>query len=233
METTSTQNLLLVEDDVDLAELTARYLAQHGFDVAVESNGLRAIDRILASQPAVVILDVGLPGCDGFEVCRRVMPHYSGVLLMLTARDEDVDQILGLELGADDYLTKPVQPRLLLARLRARLRRTPVNLPQAGEIQLGPFRINQRARAAWLAGNEVALTTAEFDLLWFLAERAGEVVSREALIQGLRGIGYDGMDRSVDTRICRLRRKFGDDPDVPSRIKTIRGKGYLLSKVDW
>jgi two-component system OmpR family response regulator/two-component system response regulator RstA len=229
--------ILLVEDDERLAELTAEYLTRNDLNVAIEGRGDTAEQRIVAEQPDLVILDVMLPGKDGFEVCRAVRPSYRGVILMLTARDEDFDQILGLEMGADDYIAKPVQPRVLLARIKALLRRVPGNgdtAPTSVEEKVfGQFRISQATRTAMLGGQAIDLTTAEFDLLWLLASHAGNVLSRDDLLQELRGIGFDGLDRSIDARISRLRKKLNDDPDNPTRIKTVRGKGYLFSKHDW
>lgn len=230
--------ILLVEDDERLAELTAEYLSRNDLNVSIEPRGDTAETRILSEQPDLVILDVMLPGKDGFEVCRAIRHQYRGVILMLTARDEDFDQILGLELGADDYIAKPVQPRVLLARIKALLRR----LPTAGEANdntdnesqvFGQFRISQATRTATLNSHPIDLTTAEFDLLWLLATHAGNVLSRDDLLQELRGIGFDGLDRSIDARISRLRKKLNDDPENPTRIKTVRGKGYLFSKHDW
>ncbi|MBK7675903.1 winged helix-turn-helix domain-containing protein [Accumulibacter sp.] len=235
--------ILLVEDDERLAKLTAEYLRKNDFEVLIEQRGNTAEARILAERPDLVILDVMLPGKDGFEVCRGVRSQYGGVILMLTARDEDFDQILGLELGADDYIAKPVQPRLLLARIKALLRRSPVTSGSAAsenpapsepaELAFGRFRISQGTRSTHLGDDAIDLTTAEFDLLWLLARHAGSILSRDDLLQELRGIGFDGLDRSIDARISRLRRKLGDDPENPTRIKTVRGKGYLFSKHDW
>jgi two-component system, OmpR family, response regulator len=228
--------ILLVEDDARLAELTAEYLARNDLTVNIEARGDTAEARILAEQPDLVILDVMLPGKDGFEVCRAVRPQYRGVILMLTARDEDFDQILGLEMGADDYIAKPVQPRVLLARIKALLRRLSSPGEPAVDVEsmvFGQFRISQATRTAMLGGNSIDLTTAEFDLLWLLATHAGNVLSRDDLLQELRGIGFDGLDRSIDARISRLRKKLNDDPENPTRIKTVRGKGYLFSKHDW
>ena len=204
--------ILLVEDDERLAELTAEYLTKNDMQVSIEPRGDTAEARILAEQPDLVILDVMLPG-------------------------KDFDQILGLEMGADDYIAKPVQPRVLLARIKALLRR----LPTAGEVAsgesesmvFGQFKISQATRTASLSGLTIDLTTAEFDLLWLLASHAGNVLSRDDLLQELRGIGFDGLDRSIDARISRLRKKLNDDPENPTRIKTVRGKGYLFSKHDW
>ncbi|MGB4468535.1 MAG: winged helix-turn-helix domain-containing protein [Azovibrio sp.] len=232
----SIARILLVEDDQRLADLTAEYLHRNDFQVDIESRGDTAAARILSEQPDLVVLDVMLPGKDGFEVCRGVRPAYKGVILMLTARDEDFDQILGLELGADDYIAKPVQPRVLLARIKALLRRMPGNTAAPTEKKeqvFGKFHISQSTRTAELDGQSLDLTTAEFDLLWLLATHAGTILSRDDLLQELRGIGFDGLDRSIDARISRLRRKIGDDPENPARIKTVRGKGYLFSQHDW
>lgn len=229
--------ILVVEDDERLAALTAEYLSKNAYHVDIEGDGIAAERRILAENPDLVILDIMLPGKDGFEICRTVRPVYRGVILMLTARDEDLDQILGLELGADDFIAKPVQPRLLLARIKALLRRT--NLPatetpgEQEQLEFGQFRISQTTRTATLGNQPIDLTTAEFDLLWLLAQRAGTILSRDDLLQDLRGIGFDGLDRSIDARISRLRKKLNDDPDNPTRIKTVRGKGYLFSNHDW
>jgi two-component system OmpR family response regulator/two-component system response regulator RstA len=234
--------ILLVEDDERLADLTAEYLRKNDFEVATEARGDTAEARILKDDPDLVILDVMLPGKDGFEVCRAVRGNYKGVILMFTARDEDLDQILGLELGADDYIAKPVQPRLLLARIKALLRRAPAAgsaasdgsaTDETAQLAFGSFRISQATRSAHLGEGAIDLTTAEFDLLWLLARHAGSILSRDDLLQQLRGIGFDGLDRSIDARISRLRRKLGDDPENPTRIKTVRGKGYLFSKHDW
>jgi two-component system, OmpR family, response regulator len=229
--------ILLVEDDERLAELTAEYLTRNDLSVSIEPRGDAAEARILNEQPDLVILDVMLPGKDGFEVCRAVRQQYRGVILMLTARDEDFDQILGLELGADDYIAKPVQPRVLLARIKALLRRLPAgndgDTSDTESLIFGQFRISQATRTAILNSQPIDLTTAEFDLLWLLATHAGNVLSRDDLLQELRGIGFDGLDRSIDARISRLRKKLNDDPENPTRIKTVRGKGYLFSKHDW
>jgi two-component system OmpR family response regulator/two-component system response regulator RstA len=233
----TTASILIVEDDQRLADLTAEYLRRNGFEVSVEIRGDTVENRILAEQPDLVVLDVMLPGKDGFDICRGIRSAYKGVILMLTARDEDFDQILGLELGADDYIYKPVQPRVLLARIKALLRRQLTGNAAAAvekkEQVFGNFRISQATRAAQLDGKSLDLTTAEFDLLWLLSIHAGTILSRDDLLQKLRGIGFDGLDRSIDARISRLRKKIGDDPENPARIKTVRGKGYLFSQHDW
>ena len=225
--------ILIVEDDQRLAELTREYLESNGLQVAIEADGAQAAARIVREQPALVILDLMLPGEDGLAICRKVRSQdYQGPILMLTARTDDMDQILGLELGADDYVCKPVRPRLLLARVRALLRRqesTPPSAPQNPQrLQFGPLQIDNAMREVWLHERAIELTSAEFDLLWLLAANAGRILSREEIFTALRGIEYDGQDRSIDVRISRIRPKIGDDPMHPRLIKTVRSKGYLF-----
>lgn len=229
--------ILIVEDDERLALLTQEYLQKNGLSVAIESDGRNAISRIIAEQPSLVILDLMLPGADGFTVCRSVRNQYKGSILMLTARGDDVDQILGLEIGADDYVVKPAKPRVLLARIQSLLRRSSQQLSTSFDspkeefnLDFGPLRIDSSRREAWLLEEGLELTSAEFDLLWLLASNAGRILSREEIFSELRGIEYDGQDRSVDVRISRIRSKIGDDPIHPRRIKTIRSKGYLFVK---
>ena len=226
---------MLVEDDPRLGALIKDYLQQQGLKVEVEKRGDNAVSRILAQYPDLVILDIMLPGCDGFEVCRQVRAKYNNPILMLTARDEDVDQVVGLELGADDYVAKPVQPRVLLARIRALLRRNNTsevpfhaNEPANHELCLGDFHISYNSRQAQLDGQPLELTTSEFEVLWLLASHAGNILSRDTIMATLQGTEYDGLNRGVDLRISRLRKKLGDDPVKPHIIKTVRGKGYLF-----
>ncbi|MGX1176407.1 response regulator [Pseudomonas sp. R151218B TE3479] len=223
--------VLIVEDDQRLAELTREYLESNGLCVAIEGDGAVAAARIIAEQPDLVVLDLMLPGEDGLSICRKVREHYDGPILMLTARTDDTDQIQGLDLGADDYVCKPVRPRLLLARIQALLRRSepePSVAQKPRRLQFGPLVVDDALREAWLQGNGIELTSAEFDLLWLLVSNAGRILSREEIFTALRGIGYDGQDRSIDVRISRIRPKIGDDPDHPRLIKTIRSKGYLF-----
>jgi len=224
--------ILIVEDDERLAELTQEYLIKNGLEVAVEADGNRAIRRILTEQPDMVVLDVMLPGADGLTVCREVRGQYKNPILMLTARTEDMDQVLGLEMGADDYVAKPVQPRVLLARIRALLRRadTVVSEEAPQRVEFGNLIIDNGGRSVVLEGSPVDFTSAEYDLLWLLASNAGRILSREDIFERLRGIEYDGQDRSIDVRISRIRPKIGDDPENPKRIKTVRSKGYLFVK---
>ncbi|SRR5690554_126134 len=230
--------ILIVEDDERLADLTREYLESNGLTVSHESHGGNAVDRIRAERPDLVVLDLMLPGEDGLSICRRVRPFYDGPIIMLTARSDDLDQVLGLEMGADDYVGKPVKPRVLLARIRALLRRA--SSAAEGEdgasdeepvrLQFNDLVVDRSMREAWLNDESIDLTSAEFDLLWLLARSAGRVLSREEIFTALRGIEYDGQDRSIDVRVSRIRPKIGDDPVHPRRIKTVRSKGYLFVK---
>ena len=226
------EHVLIIEDDERLATLTRDYLEANGFRVTLEADGTLGVERIVTLQPDLVILDLMLPGEDGLSICRRARPDYAGPILMLTARTDDMDQVLGLEMGADDYVAKPVQPRVLLARMRALLRRSESSEAAGGGMRLtfGNLEIDSATREAWLYGERIELTSAEFDLLWLLASNAGRVLSREEIFSQLRGIKYDGQDRSIDVRVSRIRPKIGDDPNHPHRIKTVRSKGYLFVK---
>ncbi len=229
-------DILLVEDDRRLANLTAEYFRQNGLTVSLESRGDRAIARFNAERPRVVLLDLMLPGTDGLTLCRELRHIFDGPILIFTARDSDIDQVIGLEAGADDYVAKPVDPMVLLARTRALLRRVETDSAAkryAGDIVLGGLRISEAAQEVWLDGVSVELTTQEFELLCLLARQAGTVLSRKAIFRNLRGIEYDGLDRSIDGRISKLRRKLNDHATSPTRIKTVWGKGYLLVPDAW
>jgi len=221
--------ILIVEDDARLAELTRDYLESQGLAVAIQADGRRAVSQILAERPALVVLDLMLPGESGFAICKRVREQgYDGPILMLTARTDDLDQVQGLEMGADDYVCKPVRPVVLLARIRALLRRHEAPAEEVQRLVFGSLELDHARLEASLGGERVELTGAEFDLLWLLALNAGRTLSREEIFTQLRGIEYDGQDRSIDVRISRIRPKLGDDPVMPRLIKTIRGKGYLF-----
>ncbi|TWU37176.1 response regulator transcription factor [Novipirellula artificiosorum] len=231
MDLTEPYHLLLVEDDHELAMMVAQFLRGEGFVIDTESNGERAAHRIMTESFDAVVLDIGLPGLDGISVCRKVRPHFEGPILILTARGDEIDEVVALEVGADDYVAKPVRPRALLARLKVHLRRLEtVSTANLGmRVETSGMVIDASNRTVMIDQIPLDLTTAEFDLLWFLAQRSGQVVSREELYQELQGTRYDGLDRSMDLRVSRLRKKIGDDPNHPERIKSIRGIGYLLT----
>jgi DNA-binding response OmpR family regulator len=228
-------SILLVEDDLRLAELVSRYLANHGFDLTIVSRGDEVVDLVQRDNPDLVILDLGLPGEDGFMICRRLRPAFTNPILILTARDNDIDHVLGLELGADDYVIKPVEPRVLLARIGVLLRRSkpPAAAAAWKTLTFGRLLINLGSRAVKWDGRPVALSRNEFDLLVHLASHPGEIQSRETLFKSLYNRDYDGLDRMLDIRISRLRRKLDDDAEHPERIKTIWGKGYLFVPDAW
>lgn len=230
-------HIMLVEDDMSLAEWFSDYLTEHGYLVTLVNRGDMAVELIKTDTPDFVVLDIMLPVKDGFDVCREVRSFYHGPILMMTARDQEMDEVLGLELGADDYVTKPVKPRVLLSRIKALLRRSNNQNDLASvsenQIQLGQFNIDANSRTTILNGESVAISSNEFDVLWHLAQSAGQLVNRTELVQQLRGIDYDGFDRSIDIIVSRLRKKLGDDATNPYRIKTIWGKGYLLVADAW
>jgi DNA-binding response OmpR family regulator len=221
--------VLVVEDDAPLASMVADFLAHHGFDVSIEGRGDTAVLRIQDDDPDAVVLDVNLPGLDGFAICKAVRTHYRGPIIMLTARGEEIDEVLGLEAGADDYMAKPVRPRALLARLQMHLRRATLEEQARQPVTVGSLVVDAGRRTVELEGTAVDLTTAEFELLHLLAKHAGNALSRNDICLQIHGMKYDGLDRSMDLRISRLRRKLGDDPALPERIKSVLGVGYMLS----
>jgi two-component system OmpR family response regulator len=220
---------LLVEDDARLGAMVAEYLGRHEVDVTVVPDGERGLAALRRGRFDVVLLDVMLPGLDGLEVCRRLRatPEWAALpVIMLTARGEDVDKIVGLELGADDYLAKPFNPRELLARIRAVLRRGAA-VPRA-RFTAGELVIDYDAREVTLGGRRVVLTHHEFELLAALARAGGRVLSREQLMDALRGQAYEAFDRSIDVHVSKLRAKLEQDARAPRYIKTVRGVGYAL-----
>jgi len=228
--------ILLVEDDLALAELIASYLQRFDYQVSVVNRGDRAVDSARQLQPHLVILDLMLPGLDGLHVCRQLRDDAPGLpIIILTARHKSDDQILGLETGADDYVAKPCEPRVLLARIRTLLRRSTIGEARADaqRIVLGQLVILMDERQVQWRQRDVELSSGEYNLLLVLARHVGQVMSREQLIQQLRGIEFNGIDRSVDVAISKLRRKFEDDPGEPRKIKTVWGRGYLLSRSEW
>ena len=227
--TANTPFILLVEDDQRLAELVRTYLQSNSFRVAVEHSGERVVERLRSDPPDLVILDLGLPGRDGFAVCKELRSASNVPILILTARDNDIDHVVGLELGADDYVVKPVEPRVLVARINALFRRSKAAIgPEPRLIRFGDLSINAASRAVTIDGRDVGLSSNEFDLLFFLACRAGEIQSRETLYQQLYKREYDGLDRTLDVRISHLRKKLGD-AGAPERIRTVWGHGYLFA----
>jgi len=230
------KSLILVEDDERLAELVSQYLTANDFSVTRFANGEGLIERVKAVPPDAIILDVMLPGDDGFTLCNRLRQFYTGPLLFMTAKSESFDQVLGLEIGADDYVVKPVEPRVLLARVNALMRRatsaeTPV---QSGSVvTFGKLSIDKLSRRVNLGGEDITLTSHEFDLLCLLADNASQLVERTTLYKELIGREYDGLDRSADVRVSRLRKKLKDNPQNPYRIKTIWGKGFFFVADAW
>ena len=229
-----TYSIFLVEDDLRLADLVSRYLESQGFRMTIVSRGDQVAELVQRDNPDLVILDLGLPGEDGLTICKRLRPAYTSPILILTARDSDIDHVLGLELGADDYVIKPVEPRVLLARIGALLRRSKPPAVTAGKtLTFGRLLINLVSRVVKWDGKTVTLSRNEFDLLVHLANHAGEIQSREVLFKSLYNRDYDGLDRMLDIRVSRLRKKLGDDAENPERIKTIWGQGYLFVPDAW
>lgn len=230
---TAQPHILLVEDDKSLAEWIVDYLTANNYKVTHIDRGDLALDYMQKSQPDLTILDVMLPNKNGFDICKESRRFYAHPILMLTACAEEADEILGLELGANDYVSKPVKPRVLLARVKALLRRELVDTQTNTTLIFGQLKIVEDAKAVFLQGDPVNITSNEFEVLWLLASQAGKVISREDLVTQLRGIEYDGLDRSIDIRISRLRKKLGDNAAQPFRIKTIWAKGYLFAADAW
>lgn len=224
--------VLLVEDDPRLAELVTEYLSGYEFTVELATRGDQALDSFKGSKPDVVVLDLMLPGMDGMVVCRQIRDISEVPILILTAREDTYDEVSGLEQGADDFVNKPVQPRVLLARLRALLRRSqPKVSGDSRVLEFGALRIVTTDRSVSWRGEQCVLSNTEYKLLLVLAEAAGRVLSRDELLKKMRGIEFDGLDRSIDNSISKLRRKFDDA--VSEKIKTVWGEGYLFSPSAW
>lgn len=230
----SQPTVILVEDDARLRKLVADYLSKNQFTVIALPDGSILKETVTRHSPSVIVLDIMLPGEDGLTLCRKIREQYKGPLLFMSAKNEALDEILGLEIGADDYVTKPVEPRLLLARIQALLRRVAIPAsPTSASLSFGGLQIDKEARRVVLDGTSVALTSHEFDLLCMLAEHAGSIVHREQIYRQIIGREYDGLDRSADVRISRLRKKLNDDAQNPYRIKTIWGKGFFFVADAW
>ncbi|MFT7559123.1 MAG: DNA-binding response OmpR family regulator [Flavobacteriales bacterium] len=225
-------HILVVEDDPSLAVWISDYLTDHGYQVSLANRGDTAVELIEEDRPDLVVLDIMLPEKSGFDVCKEVRVFFDNPILMLTAFNEESDEVLGLELGADDYLTKPVKPRVLLARVKALLRRKHEQA-QRSIRSFGSLSIDSNSKTVCIDREPVSISSNEFDVLWLLAVNAGKVISRNDLVAQLRGIDYDGFDRSIDIRVSRLRKKLNDNPSNPTKIKTIWGKGYLFAEDAW
>ncbi|WP_241610633.1 two-component system response regulator RstA [Rosenbergiella epipactidis] len=235
--------IVYVEDEIEVGELISAYLKKHDIEVIIETRGDRAETTILAEKPDLVLLDIMLPGKDGMSLCRYLRPQWQGPIVLLTSLDSDMNHILALEIGANDYILKTTPPAVLLARLRLHLRQNqpstvstderPSAARQSRVMSFGKLTIDMVNRQVTLAGEIIALSTADFDLLWELASHAGQILNRDVLLQTLRGVSYDGMDRSIDVAISRLRKKLYDSATEPFRIKTIRNKGYLFAPQAW
>lgn len=215
-------HIVLVEDDQGLAELTCAYLSKQGYRMTHIDNGPEAIERIVQLNPDCVLLDVMLPGTDGVEVCRQVRPHYSGPIVFLTAKDDTIDEIMGLEVGGDDYLIKPVDPRKLLARVRAHLRRQP-STPVSESSAQATITFDDIDHRMLIGDTAISYPEPEYKLVKLLVEHAQSPIDRDTIMLTLRGIEYDGLSRTVDILISGVRKKLPD----PEWIKTLRGKGYI------
>ena len=223
------ERILLIDDDSRLAAMVSEYLGAAGFRVTVASNGLHGLEQLGSAPFDALVLDLSLPDMDGLEVCRRLRARSEVPVLMLTARGDAMDRIVGLEVGADDYLPKPFEPRELLARIKALLRRAN---RQAKDrlLRFGRLEIDRDARAVRIEGHEHALTSFQFALLVALAENAGRVLSRDVLMDLVKGEKLEAFDRSIDVHVSRIRAAIEDDPKKPRRIITVRGAGYVFAK---
>ena len=225
--------IALVDDDRNILTSVSMTLEAEGFEVETYNDGQSALEAFNKRLPDMGVFDIKMPRMDGMDLLQRVRQKTNMPVIFLTSKDDEIDEVLGLRMGADDYVAKPVKPRVLLARIRALLRRVETDSERdssPARLEFGALVIDNSAREVTLAGESVDLTSAEYDLLWLLASNAGTVLSRETIFEKLRGIQYDGQDRSIDVRISRIRPKVGDDPENPKRIKTVRSKGYLFVK---
>ena len=229
------QNLLMIEDDARLARMVSEYLGQSGFEVNLAGTGQGGLAELQVNPPDLVILDLMLPDMDGLEVCRRIRALPAALaqtpVLMLTAKGDPMDRIIGLEIGADDYLPKPFEPRELLARIRAVLRRHVEGAPKLEtQLRFGTLEIDRDARSVSVAGQLCDLTSYQFDLLVALAERAGRVLTRDQIMEAVRGRELDAFDRSIDVHMGRIRAAIELDAKDPKRILTVRGVGYVFAR---
>jgi two-component system response regulator RstA len=233
------KKILIVEDNAFWASILKGYIESNSdYSVFLEGNGKTATRRIIEETPDLVVLDINLPGLDGLSICRKIRPQYQAPILMLSAMGSEVDQVIGLDMGADDYMAKPASPQLILAKMKAMLRRRngAPGKPDAQSsdairrIRCGQLLIDTDNRTVFVNKQNIPLTSYEFDLLWCLAEQAGHPITRQKLFLALRGIEWNGVDRSMDILIVQLRKKLGDNARNPQMIKSVRGCGYLLAK---
>jgi two-component system response regulator RstA len=224
--------ILLVEDDLSLASWVQEFLQQKGYQVLLEQRGDTVLPLLRRQHVDLILLDLMLPGLNGLDVCRQIRRDYAVPVLMLTAQGEEVDEVVGLGVGATDYLVKPVRPRILLARIQAALRQSADATPSQ-QLVFGSLTICASSRRVLLGETDIQLTSAEFALLWYLASRAGQVCSRDQVFQALKGREHDGLDRRFDVMVSVLRKKLGDDAKEPKRIKTVWGQGYLFVTEHW
>lgn len=230
----SQQHILLVEDDMSLATWISDYLEESGFSITHLSRGDWVVDAVKTHPPALILLDLMLPGMDGHQVCKRLREFYSGPIIVLTAKSDEFDEVLSLELGASDFVMKPVRPRALLTRMKTALQRSDSEQRDSAEqMAFGTLKLESSAKRAVWRGSELSLTAAEFDLLWLLASRAGEVVDRDTVFRLMKGWQYDGMDRRFDVLVSSLRKKVSDVGSKAKRIKTVWGRGYLFVPDAW
>ena len=233
----STPQLLMIEDDTRLAQMVGEYLTQSGFGFSHAADGASGLDLLQQRTPDLVILDLMLPDTDGLEICRRIRALPNGLakvsVLMLTAKGDPMDRIIGLEIGADDYLPKPFEPRELLARIRAVLRRRGEGAADASApsvMRFGSLEIDRNARTVTVGGDPADLTSYQFDLLAAMAERAGRVLTRDQIMEAVRGRELEAFDRSIDVHMGRIRAAIEVDAKNPKRILTVRGVGYVFAK---
>lgn len=225
--------ILVIDDDVELCSLVSEYLAEEGFQVDCVYNGEQGLERFKAGEHVLTVLDVMLPGMNGFDVLRRIRDTSRLPVLLLTARGQDVDRIVGLEIGADDYLPKPFNPRELVARIRAILRRTKTGAKSSSApeiLRVGDVELDPATRTVLQAGKPVELTSVEFNLLEVLLREAGKVVTRERLVNAVLSRKFSPFDRSIDMHVSKVRKKLGDSEGAPEHIKTVRGVGYIFAR---
>lgn len=225
--------ILLVEDDVSLANWVSEYLIEQSFDVIHVERGDLVLNKIKTNTIDLVLLDVMLPGLNGIEVCRLIRQDYQIPIIMLTARADEFDEVIGLEAGANDYVIKPVRPRALLARINRQLSTVQQESPVNNLLTFGELTINQESKRVIYLGQEIDLSSSLFAFLTFLAERAGSVVDRDSVFKALKKREYDGQDRRFDVMLSSLRKLFNDDPLKPKKFKTVWGKGYLFVSDAW